>query len=111
MGAAAVAAASSSSSSSSSSGAPLGPPRYLRPPRSETDHASAMPDEMLLRVLSFLDLDSSVHATLVSPRWVPLFNEKVGGWVWVGGCLRRPDRKGRKKPIQGSTKTTDRPTD
>jgi len=49
----------------------------MRPPRGETDHASAMPDEMLLRALSYLDLDSSVHASLVAPRWAGLFNETI----------------------------------
>ncbi len=68
-------AAGASSASSSSLG--TGPPRYMRPPRGETDHASAMPDEMLLRALSYLDLDSSMHASLVAPRWAGLFNETI----------------------------------
>ena len=53
---AAAAAATSSSSSSSHS-----VPRYHRPPKGETDYASAMPDEMLRRCLLFVNIDDGVR--------------------------------------------------
>lgn len=96
-GAAAAAGAGGGTSTTSSSlgsagaTAPLGPPRYMRPPRGETDFASELPDEMLLRVLSFCDIDTGVHASMTAPRWVPLFNEKVRDGR-DGGRRRRQGR-------------------
>ncbi|KAM3571110.1 hypothetical protein VYU27_006853 [Nannochloropsis oceanica] len=62
---------------SSSSSSSLQPPRYQRPPKAEIDYASALPDEMLVRILLFLDIDSGVTSTLTSTRWRPLFTERV----------------------------------